>query len=96
MNAEVMLALGHGAKGIFYEPFYSYGVGDYAGGLMKNNPNDDPPYTPTPTAEKVRDDINPRLSGILGGTLLELKYSGNEVCLEQNIGTLHYPCNAHQ
>jgi hypothetical protein len=58
---------------------------------MQWNPNDNPPYTPTPTAEKVRDDINPRLSGILGNTLLKLKYSGNEVCQQQNIGPLHYP-----
>ena len=83
MNASVMIALSHGAKGIFYEPFYSYNIN--TGGLLKWNPNDNPPYTPTATGEQVRDHINPRLSGILGNTLLKLKYSGNEICLRQAI-----------
>ena len=76
LNASIMLALSHGAKGILYEPFYSY---TEVGGLLEP----DAPYVPNSLGIKVRDDINPRLSGILGSTLLKLKYSGNEICFRQ-------------
>ncbi len=81
LNAGVMLALAHGAKGIFYEPLYSYGQ---VGGLLEP----DPPYNPKDIGIKVRDDINPRLAGLLGATLLRLEYTGNEICLRQGLDNI--------
>lgn len=70
LNASVMLALAHGAKGIFYEPFYSYGT---VKGLLEP----EEPYEPKDIGIQARDFINPRLNGKLGNTLLGLNYTGN-------------------
>lgn len=74
LNAAVMLSLAHGAKGIFFENFYSYGT---TGGLLLDT------TTISPAGIKVKDSIIPRLKGKLGKTLLGLKYFGKELCLKQ-------------
>ncbi len=78
LNAGVMLSLAHGAKGIFYEPFYSYGSsGNTVYGLLER----EYPYNPKPIGIHLRDNLHPRLNGILGNTLLKIKYTGKEICL---------------
>jgi hypothetical protein len=70
-----MLALSYGAKGIFFEPFYSSGN---VKGLMKL----EAPYAPRDIGIQVRDNISPRLNGTLGNTLLGLQYSDNFINIE--------------
>ncbi len=74
LNASVMLALAYGAKGIFFEPFYSYGT---VKGLMELSE----PYAPRDIGIRVRDYIAPRLNGTLGSTLMNLSYDGDDLML---------------
>lgn len=81
LNAGVMLALSHGAKGIIYEPMYSYITEgpELVGGLWKPEPNQNELFD---IGIKVRDEINPRLKSTLGITLLGLNYIGNSLQLQ--------------
>ena len=81
LNAGVMLALSHGAKGIIYEPMYSYITEgpELVGGLWKPEPDQNELFD---IGIKVRDEINPRLSGILGNTLIELDYTGHYINID--------------
>lgn len=86
-NAEIMLALAHGVKGLGISHFDSY-PGDYQGtpyilqGLIKN----DPTFTPTELFYYFKDSIIPRLKGKLGTTLLGLNYTGNYINIAYDEG----------
>ncbi len=77
MNASVMLALAHGAKGIIFWNYYSYYNSNNryrCYGIVKAR---DSLYAKTDLYYKIKDDIAPRLTGTLGNTLKKIKYEGD-------------------
>jgi tetratricopeptide (TPR) repeat protein len=78
-NAQAMLALSYGAKGLFFYNYYSWGQdntqGDYNRGLVGLN------YTRSDLWYKLRDLTVNRLRSTLGNALLDLKYTGNTIDL---------------
>jgi hypothetical protein len=69
-----MLTIAHGAKGIFFEPYYTYG--DTITGLVYKMQNGI--FPPRDLFFKAQS-IAERLRGILGGRLASLDYSGNYI-----------------
>ncbi len=77
MNASVMLALAHGAKGIIFWNYYSYYNSNNRYryyGIVKAR---DSLYAKTDLYYKIQNDIAPRLTGALGNRLKTLKYEGD-------------------
>ncbi|MBL1213947.1 MAG: T9SS type A sorting domain-containing protein [Ignavibacteriae bacterium] len=77
MNASVMLALAHGAKGIIFWNYYSYYNSNNryrCYGIVKAR---DSLYAKTDLYYKIKDNIAPRLTGTLGNTLKKIKYEGD-------------------
>jgi hypothetical protein len=70
LNAQVMLALAHGAKGIFFYNFFS----NYSHDAIL-----DKKFNRTPLYGKISKDIAPRIKGILGQTLLGLDYTADYI-----------------
>lgn len=85
LNAQVMLALASGAKGIFFYNFYGADMNtlgiynDFTGG--PSDPRSHLFY-------KIRGDIAPRIKGLLGNTLLTLSYSGNYTAINSEDGII--------
>ena len=82
LNASVMLALAHGAKGIMfwhYLPNWSNTVDItcdpdnqvFFDAILDENSN------PTELYDYIKDDLSPRINGTLGLTLMNLDYTGN-------------------
>ncbi|MBZ0183653.1 MAG: hypothetical protein K8F60_14435, partial [Melioribacteraceae bacterium] len=83
INVQVMLALAHGAKGIFYYNLFSYSNNNEThDGLLDFN------YNPTTRYTKIKDEITPRLKGALGDKLLKLNYTGEYLQTKKLNGTL--------
>ncbi len=77
LNAMVMLGLGYGSKGIFLYNYYSDGAQTV--GLVNTG------YQPSELWNHIHDNIAPRLSGVLGTTLLSLSYLNSaKVCKVDN------------
>jgi hypothetical protein len=78
MKATTMLALAHGSKGIFFSDYSSYrftgGTPNYIGYL---DAIVDTIGNPSELWYEIRDNLAPRLEGILGKTLLGLNYTGD-------------------
>ncbi|HSD62645.1 MAG TPA: right-handed parallel beta-helix repeat-containing protein, partial [Ignavibacteriaceae bacterium] len=80
LKSTLMLALAHGAKGLFFWLFNSYPEYDplinaniYTYGMVKED------GTPTELWNLLYDNVIPRLEGRLGDKLLELTYNGNYI-----------------
>jgi hypothetical protein len=84
ITAETMLSLAHGAKGIFYETYYSYRSSDpmLVEALVDTMING--VFTPRENWYKVQELIS-RLKGKLGNTLITLDYTNDFIMLRQNV-----------
>ncbi len=74
LGAQTMLTLAHGAKGIFFEPYYTYG--DTITGLVYKMQNGI--FLPRDLFFKAQS-IAERLHGSLGARLASLDYTGNYI-----------------
>jgi hypothetical protein len=74
LSAQVMLGLAHGAKGIFYYNFFSYGNDS-----TKHYALLDSTYNKTDRFNKIKNDLKPRFEGDFGKTLLDIDYTGNYI-----------------
>ncbi|NUN10620.1 MAG: hypothetical protein HUU54_15705, partial [Ignavibacteriaceae bacterium] len=77
MTASIMGALSFGCKGIYYEPFFSYGT---VKGLVELD-NNLRQYVPNELGYFVKDSLNIRLSGPLGITLNKLKFTDSSATI---------------
>ncbi|NWF90944.1 MAG: hypothetical protein HXY50_15975, partial [Ignavibacteriaceae bacterium] len=73
LNASVMLALSHGANGIFFWNYWSYHNARWFDGLVDLYGN------PTTLYNYIKNSLAPRLHGILGNTLLNLNYTSDYI-----------------
>ncbi|MBK7378524.1 MAG: T9SS type A sorting domain-containing protein [Ignavibacteriales bacterium] len=96
LNASVMLALAHGAKGIMfwhYLPNWSNTVDVYCDpynsvffdAILDENSN------PTELYYYIKDDLSPRINGTLGSTLLNIDYTGDYLPLKRFIDPTYLP-----
>ncbi len=80
LRATVMLALAHGAKGIFFWPYYSYTFYDTdCKETVLTDAIVDTNNSPSDLYFEIKNNLFPRLNGTLGSTLLKLKYTGNYI-----------------
>ena len=84
LSANVMLALAHGAKGMFFWNYFSYNNGTLprCSGILDLNGDTTDLY------DEIKDHLTPRLKGALGDKLLKLNYTGEYISyrkIEPNI-----------
>lgn len=78
LRATVMLALAHGAKGIYFWPYYSYAYFDKSQKqALLVNAIVDTNNTPTVLYHEIKNNIFPRLNGKLGNELVGTNYKGD-------------------
>jgi hypothetical protein len=87
LNASIMLALAHGAKGlIFWKMTTTDGYEELLGGPYPNITFQgilDTSYKPTDMYHYLKNSFSPRINGILGRTLFNLEYSEKFVVLKK-------------
>ena len=84
LNASIMLSLSFGAKGVFFWMLTStdlkYEVNCNNNVWYKNILDEN--YLPNePLYSYIKNDLSPRINGVLGLTLMNLSYSGNDLML---------------